>query len=283
MSGSVETLSLDGDLSFTTVSGDLTVVGGRTGNLKARTVSGTVTLDVDPAADASISLDSVSGDIAVRLPAEPSLEVSLTSTSGDLRSSHDGLQLTRRPGRMTLTGQLGTGGGRLRGRTVSGDIAPPLRSTRMTVTPPASVCSGSDCVLTSGGRLMTPVFSHGRLRLYLLHLLHEQPRHGYELIRLLEDRFLGTYAPSAGTIYPRLARLEAEGLVTHDLDAGRKVFRLTEAGEEELASRAHELDEVEDDIAQSVRDRARDVREDVHPQRSRSARGTARRCPRAAP
>ena len=115
---------------------------------------------------------------------------------------------------------------------------------------------------------MTPVFSHGRLRLYLLHLLHEQPRHGYELIRLLEDRFLGTYAPSAGTIYPRLARLEAEGLVTHDLDAGRKVFRLTEAGEEELASRAHELDEVEDDIAQSVRDRARDVREDVH----RSAR-----------
>ena len=124
VSGSVETLSLDGDLSFTTVSGDLTVVGGRTGNLKARTVSGTVTLDVDPAADASISLDSVSGDIAVRLPAEPSLEVSLTSTSGDLRSSHEGLQLTRRPGRMTLTGRLGTGGGgRLRGRTVSGDIA----------------------------------------------------------------------------------------------------------------------------------------------------------------
>jgi DNA-binding PadR family transcriptional regulator len=115
---------------------------------------------------------------------------------------------------------------------------------------------------------MTAVFSHGRLRLYLLHLLHEQPRHGYELIRLLEDRFLGTYAPSAGTIYPRLARLEAEGLVTHDMDAGRKVFRLTEAGEQELARRAQELDDVEDDITQSVRDRAREVREGVH----RSAR-----------
>jgi DNA-binding PadR family transcriptional regulator len=115
---------------------------------------------------------------------------------------------------------------------------------------------------------MSPVFSHGRLRLYLLHLLHEQPRHGYELIRLLEDRFLGTYAPSAGTIYPRLARLEAEGLVTHDVDAGRKVFRLTEAGEQELARRAEELDDVEDDITQSVRERAREVREDVH----RSAR-----------
>jgi DNA-binding PadR family transcriptional regulator len=115
---------------------------------------------------------------------------------------------------------------------------------------------------------MTAVFSYGRLRLYLLHLLHEQPRHGYELIRLLEDRFLGTYAPSAGTIYPRLARLEAEGLVTHDMDAGRKVFRLTEAGEQELARRAQELDDVEDDITQSVRDRAREVREGVH----RSAR-----------
>ena len=62
---------------------------------------------------------------------------------------------------------------------------------------------------------MTAVFSHGRLRLYLLKLLAEGPKHGYELIRLLENRFLGLYAPSAGTIYPRLQRMEAEGLVTH--------------------------------------------------------------------
>ena len=55
---------------------------------------------------------------------------------------------------------------------------------------------------------MSPVFSHGRLRLYLLKLLEESPRHGYDIIRLLEDRFLGLYAPSPGTIYPRLARLE---------------------------------------------------------------------------
>ena len=44
---------------------------------------------------------------------------------------------------------------------------------------------------------MTAVFSHGRLRLYLLKLLAEGPKHGYELIRLLENRFLGLYAPSA--------------------------------------------------------------------------------------
>ena len=46
---------------------------------------------------------------------------------------------------------------------------------------------------------MSPVFAHGRLRLYLLKLLDDGPKHGYELIRLLEDRFHGHYAPSAGT------------------------------------------------------------------------------------
>jgi hypothetical protein len=51
---------------------------------------------------------------------------------------------------------------------------------------------------------MTPVFGHGHLRLYLLSLLDESPKHGYELIQALEDRFGGTYVPSAGTIYPRL-------------------------------------------------------------------------------
>ena len=71
---------------------------------------------------------------------------------------------------------------------------------------------------------MTAVFSHGRLRLYLLKLLAEGPKHGYELIRLLENRFLGLYAPSAGTIYPRLARLENEGQVTHTASGGRKVY-----------------------------------------------------------
>ncbi len=101
---------------------------------------------------------------------------------------------------------------------------------------------------------MAPVFSHGRLRLYLLKLLAEGPKHGYELIRLLENRFLGLYAPSAGTIYPRLARLEAEGLVTHAAAGGRKVYEITEAGRTELAQRAGELAELEREIHASVAD-----------------------------
>ncbi|EWM67746.1 PadR family transcriptional regulator [Micromonospora chalcea] len=101
---------------------------------------------------------------------------------------------------------------------------------------------------------MTAVFSHGRLRLYLLKLLDDGPKHGYELIRLLEDRFLGLYAPSAGTIYPRLQRMEAEGLVTHTAVGGRKVYEITEAGRAELRQRADELSTLEADIGAAVED-----------------------------
>ncbi|MDP9865298.1 MULTISPECIES: PadR family transcriptional regulator [Streptosporangium] len=110
---------------------------------------------------------------------------------------------------------------------------------------------------------MSPVFGHGRLRLYLLKLLQESPRHGYEVIRLLQDRFLGVYSPSPGTIYPRLARLEEEGLVTHEVVDGKKVFTLTDQGHEELNARLDELADLEQEISDSVRDIAREVKEDV--------------------
>jgi DNA-binding PadR family transcriptional regulator len=110
---------------------------------------------------------------------------------------------------------------------------------------------------------MSPVFSHGRLRLYLLKLLDESPRHGYDVIRLLEDRFMGLYAPSPGTIYPRLQRLEAEGLVTQSQEGGRKVYRITDAGREELARRRDELDALEREIAGSVHGLAREIRDEV--------------------
>ncbi|MFE5911889.1 PadR family transcriptional regulator [Streptomyces wedmorensis] len=110
---------------------------------------------------------------------------------------------------------------------------------------------------------MPPVFAHGRLRLYLLKLLDEAPRHGYEVIRLLEERFQGLYAPSAGTVYPRLAKLEAEGLVTHASEGGRKVYSITDAGRAELAGRGTELDDLEREIRESVSELAAEMREDV--------------------
>ena len=111
---------------------------------------------------------------------------------------------------------------------------------------------------------MTAVFGHGHLRLYLLSLLEEAPRHGYELIQALEERFGGTYAPSPGTIYPRLAKLEAEGLVTKAADGRKSVYAITDAGKAELAARAGELDGIENEVTDSVRRLADEVRSSVN-------------------
>jgi DNA-binding PadR family transcriptional regulator len=110
---------------------------------------------------------------------------------------------------------------------------------------------------------VSPVFRHGGLRLYLLKLLDEEPRHGYDVIRLLQDRFMGVYSPSPGTIYPRLARLEEEGLVTHEVIDGKKVYKITDAGRDELNRRGDDLADLEDELAASVRDIAREISRDV--------------------
>lgn len=100
---------------------------------------------------------------------------------------------------------------------------------------------------------MEPVFSHGDLRLYLLNLLDESPRHGYDLMQALSDRTGGTYTPSAGTIYPRLAKLEEEGLVTKTTDGRKTVYQITDAGRAEVASRSGDLEGIEAGLADSVR------------------------------
>ncbi|MDY0828221.1 PadR family transcriptional regulator [Microbacterium sp. BG28] len=110
---------------------------------------------------------------------------------------------------------------------------------------------------------MAPVFSHGDLRLYLLSLLDESPRHGYDLMQALADRTGGTYTPSAGTIYPRLAKLEEEGLVTKTVDGRKTVYALTDAGRAEVASRRGELEGIQSDLADSVRLIAQEVRGSV--------------------
>ena len=108
---------------------------------------------------------------------------------------------------------------------------------------------------------MSPVFAHGQLRLYLLALLADGgPRHGYEIIQDLERRFNGLYTPSAGTVYPRLAKLEEEGLVARD-DEGRKaVYRITDAGRAEVEARRDDLADLETDLDMSVRELADEVR-----------------------
>jgi DNA-binding PadR family transcriptional regulator len=108
-----------------------------------------------------------------------------------------------------------------------------------------------------------PVFAHGQLRLYLLALLEQRPMHGYEVITALSDRFGGTYRPSAGTIYPLLAQLEEDGLVRRTESDRRSTYELSATGRAELDERRGELAVLEEGIADTVRDRAARVREDV--------------------
>ena len=111
---------------------------------------------------------------------------------------------------------------------------------------------------------MSPaVFSHGDLRLYLLALLAESPQHGYGIIQALTDRTGGTYTPSAGTIYPRLAKLEEEGLVTKTVDGRTTIYAITETGRAELAAREGDLQGIEAGLNDSVRLIANEVRQSV--------------------
>lgn len=87
------------------------------------------------------------------------------------------------------------------------------------------------------------MFGHGELRLALLKLLADQPRHGYELIKAIEELTGGDYAPSPGAVYPTLQLLADEGLIEEQGDdTPRKAFAATEAGRAELADKADEVE-----------------------------------------
>jgi len=77
-------------------------------------------------------------------------------------------------------------------------------------------------------------FEAGEVRIAILSLLSEGSRHGYELMKALEVRSGGIYKVSAGTMYPALAQLEDEGLIVSEHKDGRRVYQLTETGQQEL-------------------------------------------------
>jgi DNA-binding PadR family transcriptional regulator len=81
-----------------------------------------------------------------------------------------------------------------------------------------------------GGRRSGRLFDHGELRYVVLALIAEQPRHGYELIKEIEDRVAGTYTPSPGVIYPTLTLLEEMGHATVSEEGGKKRYAITEEG-----------------------------------------------------
>jgi len=78
-------------------------------------------------------------------------------------------------------------------------------------------------------------FEAGEVRLAILSLLSEGPKHGYQLMKEMAERSGGLYKASAGSVYPTLQQLEDEDLIQADQQAGKKVYRITEAGLRELA------------------------------------------------
>src|ERR1700737_1928450 len=92
-------------------------------------------------------------------------------------------------------------------------------------------------------------FGPGEVRLAILSLLSDGPRHGYELMKLLAQRSGGIYRASAGTIYPTLQQLEDEGLIAAEAQEGKRVFRITEEGRRELR--------LEDDVVERIWRRAK--------------------------
>jgi DNA-binding PadR family transcriptional regulator len=93
------------------------------------------------------------------------------------------------------------------------------------------------------------MFGSGELRVVLLKLIADQPRHGYQLIKAIEELTQGSYAPSPGVVYPTLSLLADEGAVTETASDGasegsRKAFAITEQGEAELTAKASEVERI---------------------------------------
>lgn len=91
-----------------------------------------------------------------------------------------------------------------------------------------------------GGRM----FDSGALRLVVLGLIAEEPRHGYDIIKALEARFQGAYSPSPGAIYPMLQMLEEADLVSSAADGNKRLYSITEDGRAYLDRHAAELDRI---------------------------------------
>src|SRR3954471_18599300 len=105
-----------------------------------------------------------------------------------------------------------------------------------------------------GSRRRSQMFESGEVKFVILRLLKEKPRHGYEVIKALEEKLSCYYAPSAGTVYPTLQLLEDEGYVRAVDTEGKKVYHVTPEGERYLEEHKDFLEDILDRVRETVRD-----------------------------
>jgi len=93
------------------------------------------------------------------------------------------------------------------------------------------------------GHRLHRLFAHGDLHLVILHLIAEKPRHGYEIIKAVEEMVAGAYSPSPGTVYPALTMLEEQGhIAVAGTEGNRKLYAATEGGQAYLDANRAELE-----------------------------------------
>ncbi|MFI5209456.1 MAG: PadR family transcriptional regulator [Gemmatimonadales bacterium] len=121
------------------------------------------------------------------------------------------------------------------------------------------------------------------MKFVILRLLKEKPRHGYELIKALEEKMGGCYTPSAGTVYPTLQLLEDQGYIRADESDGKKVYHVTPEGDQFLEQNKDLLEEIIDRVRDTVRDFAGGSMGELNGAFGQVARATYRRAWRKGP
>ena len=115
-----------------------------------------------------------------------------------------------------------------------------------------------------GGRGRRRMFESGELRLVLLKLIADEPRHGYDLIRAIEELTGGEYAPSPGVVYPTLTLLQDMGLIEEAAGEGaRKPFQVTDEGREHLEQNADDVEELFERLEEAGSHRRRGHRPEI--------------------
>jgi hypothetical protein len=125
ISGSIEALGLAGDVRLQTVSGEIAMADSSADRVLARTISGSITCDLDNPYAHEVRLDTTSGRITVRVPADADLDVHLSATSGRVTSAFPEVRAKGGPAGMprSASGRIGTGSGTLNAYAVSGSVS----------------------------------------------------------------------------------------------------------------------------------------------------------------
>ena len=130
-----------------------------------------------------------------------------------------------------------------------------------------------------GGRYRrrSQMFESGEFKFVILRLLQEKPRHGYEIIKALEERLAGCYSPSAGTVYPTLQLLEDQGYVRVVEENGKKIYHITPEGVAFLAEHKDAIEDIFDRVRDTLHDFAGGPMGNLHQAFARVARATYKR------